>query len=107
MAARAALTRNTEPISILKPLHGLDLEAAYAKYLPFRTLVVYGGVDIKAQIAEIRKGVEFLVATPGRLLDLMNQRFVHLQHIKIFVLDEADRMLDMGFQPQVAAHFSQ
>jgi ATP-dependent RNA helicase RhlE len=77
-----------------------DLQG-YAKHLPFRTLVVYGGVDIRAQIDEIRKGVEFLVATPGRLLDLVEQKTLNFQSVEALVLDEADRMLDMGFIPDV------
>lgn len=63
--------------------------------------VIFGGVNEKPQIKEIRRGVDTLIATPGRLLDLMNQGIVHLDRIEIFVLDEADRMLDMGFLPDV------
>ncbi|HEY5764369.1 MAG TPA: DEAD/DEAH box helicase [Rhodocyclaceae bacterium] len=73
----------------------------YGKYLPFRTLCAYGGVDIRPQIEEIRKGVEFLVATPGRLLDLVEQKLLHFNSVEALVLDEADRMLDMGFIPDV------
>jgi ATP-dependent RNA helicase RhlE len=62
---------------------------------------LYGGVDIKAQIAEIRCGVEVLVATPGRLLDLVEQKCLHFNSVQALVLDEADRMLDMGFIPDV------
>lgn len=69
----------------------------YGKYLPFKTSVIYGGVSINPQISELRRGVDILVATPGRLLDLVNQRVVKLSDIEILVLDEADRMLDMGF----------
>ena len=91
---------------ILTPTRELAMQVQenlqnYSKYLPFRTLVVYGGVDIKAQIAEIRKGVEFLVATPGRLLDLVEQKLLNFQSVEALVLDEADRMLDMGFIPDV------
>ena len=63
-------------------------------YLPN---VVFGGVRISSQIAQLRKGCDILIATPGRLLDLMNQRAVNISNVEIFVLDEADRMLDMGF----------
>ena len=63
--------------------------------------MVYGGVNINPQIAEMRKGVEILVATPGRLLDLMGQKAVDLRQVQILVLDEADRMLDMGFIPDI------
>jgi len=59
--------------------------------------VIYGGVGQNPQVKELRKGVDILIATPGRLLDLMNQRHVHLGNIKVLILDEADRMLDMGF----------
>ena len=70
---------------------------AYGKYLGLKPLVVFGGVSQYHQVSALRRGVDILVATPGRLLDLMNQRHISLQHIKYFVLDEADRMLDMGF----------
>lgn len=59
--------------------------------------VVFGGVNQNSQVRAIRSGVDILIATPGRLLDLMNQGFIKIQHVEIFVLDEADRMLDMGF----------
>ncbi len=71
--------------------------AAYGKHLRIRHTVIFGGVSQKSQTDALRSGVDILIATPGRLLDLMDQRYVHLQHIKMFVLDEADRMLDMGF----------
>ncbi len=73
----------------------------YGRYLPLRSSVVYGGVNIDPQIAELRAGVEVLVATPGRLLDHMHQRTVGLGQVEILVLDEADRMLDMGFLPDI------
>jgi superfamily II DNA/RNA helicase len=73
----------------------------YGKYLPFRSLCAYGGVDIKPQIEEIRLGIEVLVATPGRLLDLVEQKCLHFGQVQALVLDEADRMLDMGFIPDV------
>ena len=69
----------------------------YAKYTSLRHCVIFGGVKQKAQPDELRKGVDILIATPGRLLDLMAQGFVSLDTIRYFVLDEADRMLDMGF----------
>ena len=71
--------------------------AAYGKYTGLRHTVIYGGVSQNAQTTALRNGVDILVATPGRLLDLIDQRFVTLQNIQFFVLDEADRMLDMGF----------
>ncbi len=67
------------------------------KNLPLKSTAVFGGVNIKSQINRIRRGVDIIVATPGRLLDLIGQRVVDLSHIEILVLDEADRMLDMGF----------
>lgn len=70
---------------------------ALSKYLPLKSNVVFGGVNIKAQISALQKGVDVLVATPGRLLDLVSQKVMSLAHIEILVLDEADRMLDMGF----------
>jgi ATP-dependent RNA helicase RhlE len=69
----------------------------YGKYTPIKSTVVFGGVGINPQIAAIRSGVDILVATPGRLLDLHQQRAVDFSKIEILVLDEADRMLDMGF----------
>jgi len=74
---------------------------AYAKYLSLRSTVVYGGVDIDPQIKALRAGVEVLVATPGRLLDHVQQKTVNLTRVEILVLDEADRMLDMGFMPDI------
>jgi len=74
---------------------------AYGRHLPFHRVVVFGGVSQYQQVAALRRGVDILVATPGRLLDLLNQRQISFQHIKYFVLDEADRMLDMGFVEDV------
>ncbi|WP_336070728.1 DEAD/DEAH box helicase [Mesoflavibacter sp. CH_XMU1404-2] len=69
----------------------------YSEFLNLRSAVIFGGVNQKPQIATIRKGVDVLVATPGRLLDLINQNELSIKRVEIFVLDEADRMLDMGF----------
>ncbi len=69
----------------------------YGKHLPLKSTVVFGGVGIHPQIDKLRRGVDILVATPGRLLDHVGQRTVDLSHVEILVLDEADRMLDMGF----------
>ncbi len=69
----------------------------YGKYLPLRSTVVFGGVSINPQMMKLRGGVDILVATPGRLLDLVNQNAVSLRQVEVLVLDEADRMLDMGF----------
>ncbi|GAB4126603.1 MAG: DEAD/DEAH box helicase [Sideroxydans sp.] len=73
----------------------------YAKYTSLRSLVVYGGVDIKTQTPHLKNGVEILVATPGRLLDHVEQKTVQLGTVQVLVLDEADRMLDMGFMPDL------
>ena len=70
---------------------------AYGKYSSLTSTVIFGGVNQSRQVAALHNGVDILVATPGRLIDLMNQRFISLSNVEIFVLDEADRMLDMGF----------
>ena len=87
---------------ILTPTRELAIQIdesfeAYGKYTGLSHAVIFGGVSQLHQTNQLRNGVDILVATPGRLLDLMSQGFVGLQHLKIFVLDEADRMLDMGF----------
>ena len=91
---------------ILTPTRELAIQVydnlkEYGKYLPYRIACVYGGTDIKPQIAELKLGVEFLVATPGRFLDLVEQKAVSLHSVQALVLDEADRMLDMGFIPDI------
>jgi ATP-dependent RNA helicase RhlE len=91
---------------ILTPTRELAIQIeesfkAYGKFLDLKHLVIFGGVSQYSQVASLRRGVDILVATPGRLLDLMNQRHVSLQDIQFFVLDEADRMLDMGFVQDV------
>lgn len=87
---------------VLTPTRELAIQIAesfsvYGKLLRLRHTVVFGGVSQVPQVKALREGVDILIATPGRLLDLLNQRLINLQHIKYFVLDEADRMLDMGF----------
>ncbi len=74
-----------------------DSVMTYGKYLPIRSAVVFGGVKINPQMMKLRRGVDVLVATPGRLLDLYQQNAIRFNDIEILVLDEADRMLDMGF----------
>jgi ATP-dependent RNA helicase RhlE len=69
----------------------------YGRFLHVRPVAIYGGVKIKGQLAALRRGVDIVVATPGRLMDHMRQRTVDLKHVEVLVLDEADRMLDMGF----------
>ncbi|HRP75760.1 MAG TPA: DEAD/DEAH box helicase [Rhodocyclaceae bacterium] len=73
----------------------------YSKYVPLRSVCIYGGVDMRAQTEELRRGVEIVVATPGRLLDHVQQKSIHLGQVEVLVLDEADRMLDMGFIPDI------
>ena len=87
---------------ILTPTRELALQIsesfnAYGKHTGLKNAVIFGGVSQRAQTLKLREGVDILIATPGRLLDLINQRYINLNTIKIFVLDEADRMLDMGF----------
>src|SRR5687767_2635823 len=74
---------------------------AYAKHLPLRMATVFGGVSERPQLEALRSGVDLVVATPGRLIDLMGQRAANFSGIEFLVLDEADRMLDMGFLPQI------
>ena len=73
----------------------------YGKYLPLTSTVIFGGVGMNPQIDRVKRGVDILVATPGRLLDLQQQGHLDLSTVEILVLDEADRMLDMGFLPDV------
>ncbi len=87
---------------ILTPTRELAIQIAenlddYGKYLDLKYLVIFGGVGQNPQVKALQRGVDLLVATPGRLLDLMNQGHIDLRNIEFFVLDEADRMLDMGF----------
>ncbi|PLW97474.1 MAG: DEAD/DEAH box helicase [Marinilabiliales bacterium] len=78
-----------------------DSFSTYGKYTKLKNTVVYGGVNQNPQKEALQRGVDILIATPGRLLDLMQQGFISLEDIRYFVLDEADRMLDMGFIPDV------
>ena len=91
---------------ILAPTRELAMQVhesvvTYSKHLPLRSVCIYGGVDIKPQIAELREGREIIVATPGRLLDHVQQKSVSFNAVEVLVLDEADRMLDMGFIPDI------
>jgi len=74
-----------------------DNVKGYGKYLPFKTQVIFGGVNINGQIRKMQDGADILIATPGRLLDLVSQNVIDLSQVEILILDEADRMLDMGF----------
>lgn len=87
---------------ILTPTRELAIQinesfAAYGKHTGLKHEVIFGGVSQNAQTIALRNGTDILIATPGRLLDLINQGYIHLDHLDFFVLDEADRMLDMGF----------
>ena len=89
-------------VLILTPTRELAAQVAesvatYGAHLQFKSLVIFGGVSMNPQISALRKGVDILVATPGRLLDHAQQRNVDLSGVEVLVLDEADRMLDMGF----------
>ena len=91
---------------ILTPTRELAMQVfesvrTYSKYVPLRSTCIYGGVDMRAQVAEMRTGIEIVVATPGRLLDHVEQRTIQLGQVEFLVLDEADRMLDMGFIPDI------
>ncbi len=91
---------------ILAPTRELALQIeenarAYSRHLHFRIAAIYGGVGERPQIAALRQGAEIVIATPGRLIDLMNQGHVHYDDLEIAVLDEADRMLDIGFLPAI------
>ena len=98
----AAVQPNHIRALVLTPTRELAAQVAesveiYGKYLPLRSTVVFGGVKINPQMMKLRRGVDVLVATPGRLMDLFNQNAVKFSQVEILVLDEADRMLDMGF----------
>lgn len=103
------LSRETHPkgrnhirVLILTPTRELAAQVGesvqtYGKYLPFKSTIIFGGVGIQPQIKALRSGIDILIATPGRLLDHVSQGTIDLTHVEILVLDEADRMLDMGF----------
>src|SRR5258707_12002733 len=93
-------------VLVLTPTRELAAQVAesartYGKYVGLRTVVLFGGVSINPQIDALHKGCDLLVATPGRLLDLAEQGVLDLRAVECFVLDEADRMLDMGFIPAI------
>jgi ATP-dependent RNA helicase RhlE len=110
VATAPGAAKANEPKVFRKPLRALILTPTrelaaqveesvrvYGKYSKLSSTVIYGGVGINPQIAQLKRGVDILVATPGRLIDLQQQNAVDLRHVEILVLDEADRMLDMGF----------
>jgi len=111
---RLARHANTSPSPARHPVRALILTptrelamqveesvVTYSKHLPLRSVCIYGGVDMRAQIAELKEGREIVVATPGRLLDHVQQKTVNFNAVEVLVLDEADRMLDMGFIPDI------
>ena len=97
----AAKTRPIRAL-ILTPTRELALQIyenfeGYGKKLPLRPCVIFGGVGQQPQVEQLKRGVDILIATPGRLNDLIGQGYIRLDRLDVFVLDEADRMLDMGF----------
>lgn len=108
LSGEPILKKKVRPIRalILTPTRELAVQimesfAAYGRYTALNFCVVFGGVAQKPQTDQLQAGVDILIATPGRLLDLINQKYIDLQYVKCFVLDEADRMLDMGFGQDV------
>ena len=104
--ARHHDARRTIRALVLTPTRELaaqvgDSVTSYARHLPLKSTVVFGGVNIRPQFDRLRRGVDILVATPGRLLDHIRQKTIDLSAVEILVLDEADRMLDMGFIPDI------
>jgi ATP-dependent RNA helicase RhlE len=98
--------RHPVRVLILVPTRELAMQVdesvrTYGRTVPLRSAVVYGGIPMEPQIKALRAGVEILTATPGRLLDLVGQRVANLGQVEVLVLDEADRMLDMGFLPDI------
>ncbi len=104
LLTRAKPTKGKHQIKalILTPTRELAAQVGesvelYGKHLPYKSTVIFGGVKINPQIAALRRGMDIVIATPGRLLDHVSQGTIDLSHINFFILDEADRMLDMGF----------
>jgi ATP-dependent RNA helicase RhlE len=105
-SSSASPARHPVRALVLTPTRELAIQVEqsfrdYGKHLPLRSAVVYGGADMDAQILQLRRGVEVLVATPGRLLDHVQSKTVMLNQVGILTLDEGDRMLDMGFLPDI------
>ncbi len=110
-AAPADGRRRRVRVLVLTPTRELAAQVAesvrtYGRHLPFRSSVIFGGVSINPQITKLRKGVDIVVATPGRLLDHVGQQTIDLSSVEMLVLDEADRMLDMGFIRDMRKIFS-
>jgi ATP-dependent RNA helicase RhlE len=105
-SASASPARHPVRVLVLAPTRELAIQVEqsfkeYGRNLPLRSTIVYGGADMRAQTDELRRGVEVLVATPGRLLDHVQQKSVMFNQVSVLILDEADRMLDMGFLPDI------
>jgi len=105
-ASRKAAAPTMPRVLVLAPTRELAVQIhdsfrEYGRHLAFRSAVIYGGVGQFPQVRAMQRGVHVLVATPGRLLDLMQQGHINLSRVEILVLDEADRMLDMGFMPDL------
>jgi ATP-dependent RNA helicase RhlE len=105
-SASASPARHPVRVLVLAPTRELAIQVEqsfreYGKNVPLRSTIVYGGADMNAQINELRRGVEVLVATPGRLLDHVQNKTVMFNQVSVLILDEADRMLDMGFLPDI------
>jgi len=105
-SASASPARHPIRVLVLAPTRELAIQVEesfrdYGRHLPLRTALVYGGSDMNAQIQALRRGVEILVATPGRLLDHVQNKTVMFNQVSVLILDEADRMLDMGFLPDI------
>ncbi len=102
----ASPARHQTRALLLAPTRELAMQVhesvqTYSKHLPLRSTCIYGGVDMNPQIQELRRGIEIVIATPGRLLDHVQQKTIQLGQVEMLVLDEADRMLDMGFIPDI------
>ena len=102
----ASPARHPIRVLVLAPTRELAIQVEesfrdYGRHMPLRSAIVYGGADMNAQILQLRKGVEILVATPGRLLDHVQNKTLMLNQVSVLILDEADRMLDMGFMPDI------
>ncbi len=107
LLSREKSNRQYIRVLILTPTRELanqvgEIAKAYTRVVSMRCTVVYGGVRIKPQADRIKRGIDILVATPGRLLDLVEQKYLNLSHIEFLVFDEADRMLDLGFSNEVS-----
>ncbi len=105
-SSSASPARHPIRVLVLAPTRELAIQVEesfrdYGKHMPLRSAIVYGGADMNAQILQLRKGVEILVATPGRLLDHVQNKTLMLNQVSVLILDEADRMLDMGFMPDI------